>query len=169
MALPSGELRPVPPDAPVAGHAESGVVQGVTKTNSSTGEDSYKTQFVKVYQDAGVIGASMLTLLVLCFLLGMFSLRLLKMYVALTESRDKLDAARTEFSSKMVEKIIILETTQKNVITELRADHTIQTTKLDAILSCQDRMNERLDRYNEANHDRRSGNSGSSRNPSGAA
>lgn len=148
MTVPRPDLTPVPEDAPVA-DSPSAVVQGVERTTSSTSADGYKTEFVKIYQDAGVIGASMLTLLVLCFLLGMFCLRLLKMYVSLTESRDKLDATRTEFSSRMVEEVIALKGAVGTVITELRADHTVQTGKLDNLLSCQDRINDSVDRLRE--------------------
>lgn len=139
------DLRPIPTDAAVVGREESAVVQGVRKTTASTGDSSYKTEFVKVYQDAGVIGMSMLTLLALCFLLGMFSLRLLKMYVMMTESRDKLDEVRSTFSEKLVERLFSLEAKVSGVQTELRADHTEQTSKLDVIISGQNRFDHRMD------------------------
>lgn len=151
-------IRPVPPDSPVAGREDSAVVQGLDKTTtSSTGKDEYKTEFVKIYQDAGVIGASMLTLLVLCFLLGMFSLRLLKMYVVMTESRDKLDEARSSFSERLVERLFSLEAKVGTVLTELRSDHNAQTTQLNRLIEGQNRFDGRMDSMQdrEAQRDRR--------------
>lgn len=116
--LGNPEIRPVSPDRQTKVGHDSGVLVGVgtddesslptvpetstaqpgTRDDSptrSTSSDPYKTQFIKVYQDAGVVGLSMLTLIVLCVTLGWFCIRLLKMYVALTEGRDKLESARS--------------------------------------------------------------------------
>lgn len=152
MPEPKG-LRPIPSDAPVA-RESSGIVVGVTRepspgTHTSTSDGSYKTEFVKVYQDAGVIGLSMLTLLVLCFLLGMFSLRLLRMYVSLTESRDKLETVRSAFFEKITERLLTLESKVEKVTTELRSDHIVQTGLLTTLVDGQNRFDERMDRMQD--------------------
>jgi len=140
----TNNLRPVPEDAPVVGREESAVVVGVIGQ-----PDAYKTEFVKIYQDAGVIGASMLTLLVLCFLLGVFSLRLLKMYVSLMESRDKLETIRSGFLERITERLLTLETKVGTVIVELRSDHTSQSACLDTLVAGQNRFDSRMDRMQD--------------------
>lgn len=77
-----------------------------SKTNATTSSDPYKTEFVKVYQDAGVIGVAMLTLLVICTLLAILTFRLAKMYSSLVTARDSLDAARVTVIEKLTEKIV---------------------------------------------------------------
>lgn len=104
-----------------------------TSTTTSTSSDEYKTQFVKVYQDAGVIGAAMLTLLVLCVIMGWFSLRLLRMYVALTEQRDKMEALRLEYFNKLTEAMTEVTAAIKQVMSDLRSDHNTQDNALSNI------------------------------------
>jgi len=138
-------VQPIPPGSPVA-RQESGIVQGLSET-SETG--SYQTEFVRVYQDAGVIGVSMLTLLALCLLLGLFSLRLLKMYVALTESRDKIDQARNEIALKVAESLLTLEhrvMARLNELTiEINAEHGTHREGLASLNTGQERIHARLD------------------------
>jgi HAMP domain-containing protein len=77
-----------------------------TRTTTSTQTDPYKTEFVKVYQDAGVIGVAMLTLLVICALLSILAFRLAKMYSTLVTSRDALDEKRLEVSEKLTAAVL---------------------------------------------------------------
>ena len=116
------------------------------KTNATTESDQYKTAFVKVYQDAGVIGVSMLTLLVLCLLLGIFCLRLLKMYTTLTESRDNLDATRTAALERVAQTMLLLQHTFSTEITSLKQEHTEHYSKLDKLSSESERKLELLRR-----------------------
>lgn len=94
-----------------------------------------QTAFIKIYQDAGVIGVAMITLLALCVLLGIFSFRLLKMYVALTESRDKLDTTRTLAVERVSASVLSLSSTVQIATTEIRAEHTEHTSKLSEVAS----------------------------------
>lgn len=79
-------------------------------TTTTTQVDPYKTEFVKVYQDAGVIGVAMLTLLVICVLLAILTFRLAKMYSNLITARDSLDAARVTVIEKLTENILGIRT-----------------------------------------------------------
>lgn len=99
----------VPPDV-LTDNDTSGIVQGVAVNDNN----NYQTEFVKVYQDAGVIGVAMLTLLALCVLLGLFSLRLLKMYVELTKARDALEDKRVLFSEKTIERLMSIDSGIRN-------------------------------------------------------
>lgn len=142
---PSGVPRTVAPGTSERNRENSGLVVGETKTVSSTGDDTYKTEFVKVYQDAGVVGAAMLTLLVLCLLLGMFCSRLIKMYTALTESRDTLETARTVAIEKLSTSLILLRSETSTVIAELRREHDSHALQISALISGVDRMSDRVE------------------------
>lgn len=86
-------------------------------------DSAYKTEFVKVYQDAGVVGVSMLTLLVLCLLLGLFCGRLIKMYITLTEQRDRIEAARTEAIEKLTANLLLLRSEMTTAVAEVRREN----------------------------------------------
>lgn len=103
----------------------------VVETNPEGG--AYKVEFVKVYQDAGVVGVSMLTLLVLCLLLGLFCGRLIKMYIALTESRDKVETARTEAIEKLAANVLLLRTEMTAAVAEIRRENADTNVKLSAL------------------------------------
>lgn len=138
-----------PSQAPTQAAPIVGTGSGVVVKTSETQNDSYKTEFVKVYQDAGVIGASMLTLLVLCFLLGMFCLRLLKMYSTLTESRDKLENTRLQYSERLTESLLGLRADLQSVASELTRSNDAHTDRLEELRRTQNKMFERLDRLRE--------------------
>lgn len=82
------------------------VTTSPSKTTTTTSSDPYKTEFVKVYQDAGAIGVAMLTLLVIAALLAILTFRLVKMYSNLVNARDSLDAARVTVIEKLTENIV---------------------------------------------------------------
>lgn len=118
-----------------------------TKTQTTTTTDAYKTQFVKVYQDAGVIGASMLTLLVLCFLLGMFSLRILKMYKDLNESRDKTETLRLQYFDTLTTAVLAVETGLHEVAVNLKSDHNTQDNNVANVKDLVKSVADKLDNF----------------------
>jgi hypothetical protein len=124
---------------------DSGIVIGETrtdgKTTATTGDDQYKTEFVKVYQDAGVVGVSMLTLLVLCVLLGLFCSRLIKMYISLTNSRDAVESARSAAIEKLTMGVVLLRSETSAAIAEFRREGTETANKLTRIQSFLDDNN----------------------------
>lgn len=139
---PSGQPRPVEPGRLEKSAENSGLVVGEKKTGTTTAttaDDGYKTEFVKVYQDAGVVGVSMLTLLVLCLLLGLFCTRLLKMYISLTESRDTLEAARTQAIEKLTTAMVLLRSETNTVVAELRRDNDINAAKVGSLAEAAER------------------------------
>jgi hypothetical protein len=147
-ADPNGVPRQVPTERVEPAKNNSGIIVGeVKETSTHTGQpDEYKTAFVKVYQDAGVIGVGMLTLLVLCVLMGFFNMRLLKMYTTLTESRDNLDKARTTALERLS---LTMLTLQQNVTTELNGlknEHVSQQDRLMSLMSDSERKLELLRR-----------------------
>lgn len=121
---------PAPPVQLPAQAPESEVVAGVEQPDGT-----YKTEFVKVYQDAGVVGAAMLTLLVLCLLLGLFCSRLIKMYITLTEGRDRVEAARTAAIEQLSQNLVLLRSEMNNAVAELRRENAAAAAKLDAVRS----------------------------------
>lgn len=145
QADPTGVPRTVAPGALERSRENSGVIVGESRTSTSTGDDTYKTEFVKVYQDAGVVGVAMLTLLVLCLLLGLFCSRLIKMYTALTESRDTLEAARTAAIEKLSTSLILLRSETSTVIAELRREHDTHAIQINSLISGVDRMADRVE------------------------
>ena len=149
-ADPSGQARQVEPGRVERAAANSGLIVGETKTTASTGDQTYKTEFVKVYQDAGVVGVSMLTLLVLCVLLGLFCSRLIKMYTALTESRDNLETARTVAIEKLTTSMVLLRGETNAVVQELRREHESALGKMTELASGQREQASALDRYAES-------------------
>lgn len=78
------------------------------KTTTTTTTDPYKTEFVKVYQDAGAIGVAMLSLLVISALLAILTFRVVKMYSSLVTARDSLDASRVTVIEKLTESILAI-------------------------------------------------------------
>jgi hypothetical protein len=148
-ADPSGQARQVEPGRVERAAANSGLIVGETKTTASTGDQTYKTEFVKVYQDAGVVGMAMLTLLVLCVLLGLFCSRLIKMYTALTESRDNLETARTVAIEKLTTSMVLLRGETNAVVQELRREHESALAKMVELASGQREQASALDRYAE--------------------
>jgi hypothetical protein len=88
------------------------------KTTATTASDPYKSEFVKVYQDAGVIGAAMLTLLAICVLLSILAFRLAKMYSTLITARDSLDAQRVA----VIEKLTLAVVEVKGMMQSVRDD-----------------------------------------------
>lgn len=134
-ADPNGEPRPISTDRVDPAKNNSGVIVGeVKQTSSSTGQpEEYKTAFVKVYQDAGVIGVAMLTLLALCLVMGFFNVRLLKMYTALTESRDKLDASRTQALERIAQTVLTFQLTITAEMNGLKNEHREQHEQFNAL------------------------------------
>lgn len=115
------------------------------QTTASTQQPDYKSEFIQTYQNAGVIGVSMLTLIALCLLLGMFALRLLKMYITLTETRDKQENARLAFFDKLTLSMLALQSDLKQVQTELKSDHQNQEKSISEVQKGVDRVCHRLD------------------------
>lgn len=105
---------------------------GVTTTTAST-SDNYKTEFVKVYQDAGVVGAAMLTLLALCLLLGLFCTRLIKMYTTLTASRDAVEAARSGAIEKLTMSVVLLRSENTAALSQFRAQGEQRSERIAAL------------------------------------
>jgi hypothetical protein len=148
---PNGVPRPLPPERVDPAANNSGILIGEVKDPSPTvagvqQPDNYKTAFVKVYQDAGVIGVAMLTLLGLCVLMGLFNVRLLKMYTSLTESRDRLDQARTIALEKMSLTVLTLQSTVTLELASLKQTIADQYSKLDRLSSESDKKLEILRR-----------------------
>jgi hypothetical protein len=151
-ADPSGQARQVEPGRVERAAANSGLIVGETKTTASTGDQTYKTEFVKVYQDAGVVGMAMLTLLVLCVLLGLFCSRLIKMYTALTESRDNLETARTVAIEKLTTSMVLLRREHESALAkmvELASGQREQASALDRYAERAQRANDQLERVYE--------------------
>lgn len=155
---PSGVARPVEAGRLERSANNSGVIVGESKTTTTTqpsathagtSEDAYKTEFVKVYQDAGVVGMSMLTLLVLCLLLGLFCSRLIKMYIALTASRDTLEAARTAAIEKLTTSLVLLRSETNTVVAELRREHDHHSERLTTLTNSTERYAEKAQRSYE--------------------
>lgn len=126
--------------APVSPGDGSGIVVGTTKTvdqritpAGTTQDVSYQREFIKVYQDAGVVGLSFLTLLVLCVLLGLFTMRLLRMFQALTASRDALETARTTAIEKLTTSVLLLRQEFASGVSELRGEHATMSSRLDRV------------------------------------
>lgn len=114
----------------------SGVVVGTKKTSVETTagtEQSSQTAFIKVYQDAGVIGVAMITLLALCLLLAVFCSRLIKMYSSLTESRNQLDQLSTAAIERLTTATLLLKTEFGTALTEIRREHLETTASLNRI------------------------------------
>lgn len=119
---------------------DSGIVVGTTRTvdqrttpAGTTQDVSYQREFIKVYQDAGVVGLSFLTLLVLCVLLGLFTMRLLRMFQALTASRDALETARTTAIEKLTTSVLLLRQEFASGVSELRGEHATMSSRLDRV------------------------------------
>ena len=98
-----------------------------TRTQTATTTDAYKTQFVKVYQDAGVIGASMLSMLVIIAILGALCVRILRMYRDMLTNRDAAETKRLEYFDKLTDSVTLVST----AITHLRSDLAIDKTERD--------------------------------------
>jgi vacuolar-type H+-ATPase subunit I/STV1 len=126
-ADPSGVNRPVSSNRVDAAKHNSGVVVG-TEQNS-------QTAFIKVYQDAGVIGVAMITLLTLCLLLAVFCSRLIKMYSSLTESRDSLEQLRSQATEKLATAVLLLRTELNLAVVEIRREHLDSTVSLVSLRS----------------------------------
>ena len=152
---PSGVARQVQPGRLEKAEQNSGLVVGqradpTEDTKALTEDAQYKTEFVKIYQDAGVVGVSMLTLLVLCLLLGLFCSRLIKMYIALTESRDALETARTVAIEKLTTNMILLRNETATVVAELRREHTAHADKLQDLCEEQRQLVAQLQNLNRS-------------------
>lgn len=131
---PSGVGRPVEQGRLEKSAGNSGIVVGESKDlTASTAEDPYKTEFVKVYQDAGVVGVAMLTLLVLCLLLGLFCSRLIKMYIALTGSRDVLEATRTTAVEKLATSMLVMRSEVTTALGEIRKEHESHAARMEQL------------------------------------
>ena len=107
---------------------------------------SSQTAFIKVYQDAGVIGVAMLTLLTLCILLGILAYRTLKMYASTIEARDNLETARTLAIERVSNAVIALSGTVQSAIAEMREEHGKHMKKIDDVCAAAERNNEILRR-----------------------
>lgn len=120
-----------------AAHPVPATAQPSPQLTAETGppDSAYKTEFVKVYQDAGVVGAAMLTLLVLCLLLGLFCGRLIKMYITLTEQRDRIESARTEAIEKLTANLLLLRSEMSSAVAEVRRENAETSAKLAALLA----------------------------------
>jgi hypothetical protein len=124
-----------------------------TTTTTTTQPDQYKTEFVKTYQDAGVVGVGMLTLLVICVLLALLTFRVVKMYSNLVTARDALDASRVNVIEKLTENILgirgeIATNAQalNSVRSEILRNRDESSRSRDAILAENRRVCDRLDR-----------------------
>ena len=153
MANP--DIRPLTEDTPVIGRENSAVVEGLSpkkageksKTTATVGEQQYKTEFVKVYQDAGVIGVAMLTLLVLCLIMGWFSMRVLRMYTTMLDSRDKAEALRVQFFDKLTLAVTGVGNEVREIKTEIRADHEAQLRECADVKGEVKSLGDRLNTY----------------------
>lgn len=116
---PSGVPRAVDADRMDKSQNNSGIVVGeesvAVKTTTGQTTDTTQTAFIKVYQDAGVIGVSMLTLLVLCILLGSFCLRLLKLYAAMSVAQDQISSSRTVAVEKLATATLLVQAEVKSL------------------------------------------------------
>jgi len=138
--------------------AESGqVITGTTKTTgtSTTGgvtttttgtADSYQTEFVRVYQDAGVVGVAMLTLLVLCLLLGMFCTRLIRMYTTLTSSRDAVEAARSQAIEKLTMSVVLMRSENTAGLAEYRRQGDERAEQIKSLVRSVEQYEARTDK-----------------------
>lgn len=137
MTLAAASLDSPPTVREILNPETTGLVKGVSVIE----DRSYQTEFIKVYQDAGVIGAAMITLLALCVLLGVFCLRLLKMYTLLTTSRDDLETKRGLFSEKIAERLMVIDFATKEIkddvghICQDQSDVTDRLTRIEVALS----------------------------------
>jgi hypothetical protein len=130
---------------------------GPSSTTTTTVSDPYKTEFVKVYQDAGVVGVAMLTLLVIVAVLAILAFRLAKMYSNLITSRENLEGTRTTVLEKLTESILSvkaevgtidgqLETVRSEIIQNRSESSRIK----DEVLSEVRRVCDRIDRLDQA-------------------
>jgi len=124
---PSGIPRPTTEDRVEKAGSNSGVIVGERvehqPTTAGTVQPSPQTAFIKVYQDAGVIGLVMLTMVAVCVLLCLFCMRLIKLYSALAESANKIETARTVAVEKLASALLVLDSRVTAVIAELRDEH----------------------------------------------
>lgn len=127
------------------------VAKSPPKTQATTQADPYKTEFVKVYQDAGVIGVAMLTLLVIAAILSILLFRLTRMYGNLVTARDQLDAARVTVIEKLTENIIGIRAESGTLRNEIHLGREEVSRGRDLLLS---EMRKVCDRVDEAIEDR---------------
>lgn len=100
-------------------------LQPVQTTTTGTTEQS-KTAFIKVYQDAGVIGVAMITMLALCVLMALFSSRLLKMYASLTTTQAELNKTYADAIDRITKAVLITDANIKSATAEIRREHDEQ-------------------------------------------
>lgn len=165
------EVRAIGPDATAIGRGNSAIVVGVssdkkgqenpptsyesqpqatqpvTTATTQVPNDQYKTEFIKVYQDAGVIGVAMLTLLALCVLLALFASRILKMYIAMIASREKAEELRLQFFQALTTTVTEVSADVKQLSNDLRSDHKDQDLQVTRIGTILDGMSQRLDSF----------------------
>jgi hypothetical protein len=147
IVIQPNDVREVKQPAGPIGKGKNAVVVGESKTTASTGDSQYKTEFVKVYQDAGVIGVAMLTLLVLCLVMGWFSMRVLKMYTTMLDSRDKAESLRLEFFDKLTTAVTQVSIDVASLKTQLSSDHAGQNRTVEAVAEQVRVLSQDLNRY----------------------
>lgn len=151
---PNGVPRPVDPERIDRARANSGIIVGEqavpVKTTAGTEQDNYRTAFVKVYQDAGVIGVAMLTLLALCVLMAIFCNRVLRMYSAAVSEHNKLLISTAQATEKLANSYLLLNanvtalsTTVNNAVAEIRREHDEEGDRTRDLIARMDRMEER--------------------------
>jgi len=144
---PSGVPRPVEPERIQNARANSGIIVGEQSqpvtTTAGTQQDQYKTAFIKVYQDAGVIGVAMLTMLALCVISILFSTRVLKMYSALVTANTALVSASADATLKIATAMTLLDATLKSSVNEFRREHDQTVLTLAEITAIARRNEER--------------------------
>jgi hypothetical protein len=144
---PSGVPRPVDPERIPVARANSGIMVGEqatsTTTTAGTQQDQYKTAFIKVYQDAGVIGVAMLTMLAISLISIMFSTRVLKMYSTLVTANTALVSASADATLKIATAMTLLDSTLKSSVNEFRREHDATVITLAEITAIAKRNEER--------------------------
>ena len=126
--------------------AGTSTTTGPSKTTTTTTSDPYKTEFVKVYQDAGVIGVAMLTLLVICVLLSVLTFRLAKMYSSLITARDSLDAQRVAVIEKLTLAVVEIKGSSDAVMREIQTNRNENNAHHNEILAESRRTCDRIER-----------------------
>lgn len=116
------------------------------RTTATTASDPYKSEFVKVYQDAGVIGVAMLTLLAICVLLSILAFRLAKMYSTLISARDSLDAQRVAVIEKLTLAVVEVKGTIQSVRDDIMVNRQENSSTHGDIVAEVRRVCDRIDR-----------------------
>lgn len=149
--LPKPEMRAVPDDA-ILVDKPSAVVVGVEREPLGAGkttaqQDAYKTQFIKVYQDAGVIGTAMLTLLVIIVILGSLCTRILRMYRDLATNRDEAETRRLQYFDTLTQSVKGVETAVGSLKNSLEIEKNERNVHIATMQRGVDRTTKLLEDY----------------------